>query len=103
LTINAPIPILNLIRVLFIALVTHFTLKPNDKWVTLKNLRTTWWRALCVLVQWMLLLHALTIGNPAIVKAIADSLPLFVILIAVLLYKEKLSRNTIAGSVLITS
>lgn len=92
-----------LIRVLIITLVTHLALKPNYKWVTFKSLQITWWRALCVLAQWMLLLYALAIGNPAIVKAIADSSPLFVLLVAVLLKKDTLSRNTIFGSLLTAS
>ncbi|MEJ5200806.1 MAG: DMT family transporter [Anaerolineales bacterium] len=92
-----------LIRVLIIALITHLVLKPNYKWVKPKNLQITWWRAFCVLAQWILLLYAIAIGDPAIVKAIADSSPLFVLLLAVLFKKEMLSRKTILGSLLTTS
>lgn len=91
-----------LFRVLMISLITYAIFNPDHRWMTSKNLYITWVRALCVLAQWMLLLHALKIGDPAIVKAVSDSSPLFVILIVLFLFKEKLSRKTIFGSLLIT-
>lgn len=91
-----------LFRVLMITLITYFIFNPNHRWLSPKNLYVTWGRALCVLAQWMLLLYALKVGNPAVVKAISDSSPLFVVLIVLFLFKEKPSRKTIFGSLLIT-
>ena len=74
-------------------------IRPDLKWVTSKRIFLISGRAIIVIGQWLFLLYALQIGNPALVKTVSDTSPLFVILIVFLLGKEKITVPKIIGSI----
>lgn len=89
------------IRAFIIALLMIVALKPNLNWISPKRLGLATGRSSLVITQWMLMLSALQLGNPAIVKAASDTSPLFVILIAFLFLKEQISKSKILGAAIV--
>src|SRR5574340_1233567 len=71
-----------LLRAPVIAAATWLVLRPNLGWVDGKKVAMTAGRLVFVIGQWLLLLAALEAGNPAVIKALADTSPLFVLLLA---------------------
>ncbi|NPV77166.1 MAG: DMT family transporter [Anaerolineae bacterium] len=87
-----------LLRALVISILSFVLLKPAFKWVTLKNISLAAGRGVVVIGKWLLLLYALDIGNPPVVKAVSDISPLFVILIA-LMSKQKITSTQWIGTI----
>ncbi len=87
-----------LLRALVISILSFVLLKPAFKWVTLENISLTAGRGVVVIGKWLLLLYALDIGNPPVVKAVSDISPLFVILIA-LISKQKITSTQWIGTI----
>jgi len=92
-----------LLRAFFIALVTFFVLRPKWNWVTGKRLAGLSGRVLFGITQWLLLLGALEIGNPAVVKTLADMSPLFVMALSWLILREPVGGWQAFGAVLTLS
>lgn len=90
-----------LLRALVMALVGGVLFRPNLGWLTRSTLLFSARRLVFVIAQWMLLLAALEIGNPAGVKALADSSPLFVVLLSGVLIKERPQPWRVLGAVLV--
>lgn len=90
-----------LLRALVVALVGGVLFRPNLRWLTRSTLLFSAGRLIIVITQWMLLLAALEIGNPAGVKALADSSPLFVVMLSGVLIKERLQPWRVLGAVLV--
>lgn len=89
-----------LLRAPVIAAATWLTLRPRLDWVNTKRVGLTAGRLVFVIGQWLLLLTALQAGSPAVVKALADSSPLFVLLLSGLVLKEKVGKWQAAGALL---
>ncbi len=85
------------LRAPLIALAAQLFFRPDYRWLTRSTLPLTAGRAVIVLAQWLLLLYALQVGNPAAVKAVSDASPLFVLLFAGLFLREKITRRKAAG------
>lgn len=84
-----------------IAVFAHFFFHSKYHWLKRSILPATIGRASVVLVQWLLLLYALQGSNPAAVKSVSDSSPLFVLLFGSLFLQEKITRRKAAGVVAI--
>lgn len=89
-----------LLRAPVIAAATWLVLRPNLGAVEIKRIGLTAGRLVFVIAQWLLLLMALEIGNPAVVKVLADTSPFFVLLLAGLVLKEKVGKWQALGAVL---
>jgi drug/metabolite transporter (DMT)-like permease len=87
----------------FVVMVLAFALfRPSFDWLNRRVLLIGAGRAVFVIAQWMLLLYALGMGNPPLVKAVSETTPLFVILLS-LFAGEQVTRHTVAGGVLIVA
>lgn len=89
-----------LLRAPVIAAATWLALRPRLDWVNAKRVGLTAGRLVFVIGQWLLLLAALQAGSPAVVKALADSSPLFVLLLSGLVLKEKVGKWQAVGALL---
>ena len=78
------------LRAGLIAFLAWAVLRPRWAWVNGAALRLSAGRALLVVMQWLLLLYALQMGSPAVVKAASDSSPLFVMAFLALFWKARL-------------
>jgi len=87
-----------LIRSGIIAIFTAVLLHPNLSWVNRRTLQITVGRSILVIAQWLLMLYALESGHPALVKAISDSSPLFVMMLAVIFFGQRMTRRLVLGS-----
>jgi drug/metabolite transporter (DMT)-like permease len=87
-----------LVRALVIAIIMWTVNRPINGWITKKRILIVSLRSVLVIIQWMLLLYALSLGNPAIIKALSDASPLFVIVLAVIFLREKVTVPKIIGS-----
>lgn len=85
------------LRSLLIALLAQVFFRPNYHWLIRTLLPVTLGRAAVVLAQWLLLLYALQGGDPAMVKAVSDVSPLFVLLFGSLFLQEKITHRKAAG------
>lgn len=90
-----------LIRAALIGAVAWALLKPKMIWLNRSSGGLVAGRLVFVIAQWLALLSALQWGHPAVVKAVADLTPLFVLLIAWGMSAEKPSRAQAAGVVMI--
>ena len=89
------------LRAPFIAAIMLFALRPRHNWLSRPRLRLAAGRSVLVIAQWLLLLYALQLGNPAVVKAASDSSPLFVVLFAGALLGEQTNRGQAMAAVLL--
>lgn len=96
-----------LLRALLVALLTVLVLRPKLGWLNRLRVVKIGGRLVFVIAQWLLLLAALERGNPAVVKTLADTSPLFVLGLAGVLLGEKVGWRqglgaalTVAGMVL---
>lgn len=80
-----------------IALLAQLFFRSDYHWLTRSTLPMTAGRAVIVLAQWLLLLYALQGGNPAVVKTVSDSSPLFVLFFGSLFLHEKITRRKATG------
>lgn len=71
-----------LLRALLVALLTGLVLRPRLGWLSGLRVVKLGGRLAFVIAQWLLLLAALERGNPAVVKTLADTSPLFVVAMA---------------------
>lgn len=81
-----------LLRALIVAVVWYILFKPAHGWLTRATLWFTLGRLVVVIAQWMFLLAALNLGNPAGVKALADTSPLFVLVFSGLVTGERIHK-----------
>ncbi len=89
-----------LLRAPVIAAATWLALRPRMDWLDKKRVGLTAGRLVFVIGQWLLLLTALELGSPAVVKALADASPLFVLLLSGLVLREKVGKWQALGAVL---
>ena len=89
------------VRALIISILMFITLRPTLNWITSKRLGIAAGRSSLVIVQWMFMLYALQLGNPVIVKAVSDTSPLFVIVLAGIFLKEKITAMKILGAMIV--
>lgn len=90
-----------LLRAFLIAAVWFALFKPDHRWLTRRALLVTSARLTVVIAQWMALLAALALGHPAGVKALADSSPLFVLILNFFLTGEKINVRQALGALVI--
>ena len=86
-----------LLRAAMISLMMLVLIRPDLKWVSRPALGLVTGRLALVITQWMLLLYALDYGNPAVVKAVGDTSPLFVVAISAAFLKERVTRSKLLG------
>lgn len=91
------------LRAPFIAAIMLLTLRPRHDWLTRPRLRLAAGRSVLVIAQWLLLLYALQLGNPAVVKAASDASPLFVVLFAGALLNEPANRQQALAAALLVA
>jgi drug/metabolite transporter (DMT)-like permease len=89
-----------LLRALLVALMTGVALRPRLSWLSGMRVVKLGGRLLFVIAQWLLLLAALEKGNPAVVKTLADTSPLFVAALAGTVLGEKVGWRQALGAVL---
>jgi len=89
-----------LMRAPAIAISTWLVLRPKFDWVTGRRLLGISGRLVFVIAQWLLLLSAIEIGNPSVVKTVADTSPLFVLALAGIVLHERVTIWQILGVVL---
>jgi drug/metabolite transporter (DMT)-like permease len=88
------------LRSLVVAVTTGLILRPNLSWLTRQRTAGLAGRLVFVIAQWLLLLTALERGNPAVVKALADTSPLFVLILSAFVLSEKPSLQQGIGVLL---
>ncbi len=86
-----------LLRALFVAGIWYILFKPDHSWLTRGTLWFSAGRVVIVIAQWMFLLAALNLGNPAGVKALADTSPLFVLIFSGLVMGERINKWKVLG------
>jgi drug/metabolite transporter (DMT)-like permease len=91
------------IRAPLIAACSALMLRPNLHWITPRRLALTAGRSLFVIAQWLAFLYAVDLGNAALVKAVSEITPLFVLLLSAVLFKEKLTSLKLIGAGLIVA
>lgn len=91
------------VRAPIIALLTALLLRPRLDWLTPRALGLMAGRAVFVIAKWLTFLVAVGLGNPVIVNAASEVTPLFVLLLALLFLKERLTWPKIGGVALIVS
>ena len=76
-----------------------FWMKPNFKEFlgNGENIKWLFFRGAFVIGQWLLLLYAIQDGNPILSKAIADTIPIFVVILSFVIWKVKLRPRKIVG------
>ena len=89
------------LRLFLIAIMAHIVFRPDLTWVNGNSLAVTAGRGIFVVIQWMAMLTALTMGEPAIVKAVSEVSPLFVLVLSFAFLKEHITRNKLASALLI--
>jgi drug/metabolite transporter (DMT)-like permease len=94
-------PTYYLFRVLIISIFSFIIFKPDLSWVNRTSAGYTAKRAVLVLMQWLLLFYAVEVGSPAIVKAISDSSPFFIVLFSLFFLKQKITKLKISGTILV--
>ncbi len=72
--------------------------RPKLGWITPLRMGLVMVRAGFVIAQWMLLLSALELGNPAAVKVVSDTPPLFVLIFAALFLGEQITWPKFLGA-----
>lgn len=92
-----------LLRALIVAVVWYFVFRPSHSWFTRSALLFTAGRLIVVIAQWMALLAALNLGNPASVKALADSSPLFVLVFSGLITRERVRPMQAVGALIVVA
>lgn len=83
-----------------LVLVTYLS-RPNLSWVTPPRLLIILGRAALVVAKWMLMLYAMVPGNPAVVKALSEITPLFVLVLSFVLLREPITPAKVLGSLTI--
>lgn len=91
------------VRAPMIAILTAVLTRPSLRWVTRGSLGVTAGRLVFVIAQWMLLLYALEAGVPAVVKALGDLSPFFVVLLGWVFIQERPSPQQVGGVILIVA
>lgn len=91
------------VRAFIIVVMMVSILRPKIHWTTPKRLGIAAGRSSLVIIQWMFLLYALELGNPAMVKAVSDSSPLFVIGFVVIFLKEKITSLKVVGAMIVVA
>jgi len=76
-------------------------IRPNIAWVNIKTFLIAGGRSVMVITQWLFLLTALEVGNPAVVKSVSDTSPLFVILWAKIFLNEDITLYKVFGAMTI--
>lgn len=89
------------IRALVIVVLLAPIIRPRIAWVNIRTLLIAGGRSVMVITQWLFLLTALEAGNPAVVKSVSDTSPLFVIIWARLFLNEDITAVKIFGAVTI--
>lgn len=89
-----------LLRALLVTLISALILRPKLGWVSFGRLTRMGSRLVFGITQWLLLLAALGKGNPAVVKTLADTSPLFVVALAGAVLGEKVGWWQGVGAVL---
>ncbi len=76
-------------------------LKPDHSWVNWRTAAITAGRASIVISQWLLLLYALVLGLPSVVKSVGDTSPLFVVLFSAVFLRQKINwkQGLAAGAI----
>ena len=82
------------------ALLTGVVLRPKLGWLSRLRVVKLGGRLAFVIAQWLLLLAALQRGNPAVVKTLADTSPLFVVPLAGAVLGEKVGLRQALGATL---
>jgi drug/metabolite transporter (DMT)-like permease len=90
-----------LLRALLIAVIWYVAFRPDHRWLNRGAIWFTAGRLVIVIAQWMMLLGALELGNPAGVKALADSSPLFVLALSSLVTGERIRPGQALGALVI--
>lgn len=90
-----------LLRAAIISLVMYVVLRPRLSWVSLRAIGMTFGRGIFVIAQWLLMLYALALGSAAVVKAVSETTPLFVLMLSPALLRERLDARKVFGVVLI--
>lgn len=87
-----------LLRAAVVTLVATVVLRPRLNWINWRATGRITGRLVFVIAQWLLLLAALTRGNPAAVKTLADTSPLFVAAFSGMMLQEKPGGMQILGT-----
>lgn len=89
------------VRLFIVAVMSYFAWRPDLSWVTLPRLGVIAGRAVFVIAKWLIYLHAVDLGNPALVKSASEVSPLFVVGLSALFLNERLTRDKFLGILLI--
>ncbi len=92
-----------LLRALIVAGVWYIVFKPDHRWLTRGALLFTACRLFVVNAQWITQLAALHLGNPASVKALADSSPVFVLAFSGLITRERVRPLQALGALAVVA
>jgi len=85
-----------------ISLLSVLLWRPRLGWLRPPQAALTAGRAALVICQWLLMLTALQMGSPAPVKAVSETTPLFVVLLAVAFLHEKVTLPRGLGAAAVT-
>ncbi len=86
------------IRAFIIMLLMFLVLRPQFDWVNGERILIVSGRAVFVIGKWILLLYAVSLGNPPVVKAVSEVTPLFVLFLSFVFLSETIDRYKILGS-----
>ncbi len=91
------------LRLFIVAVLSAIVFRPDLRWVTRRSLAVVLGRGVFVVAQWLTMLTALASGNPSLVKAVSESAPLFVVLLAALFLKERITWRKAGGVLLVAA
>jgi len=99
--INAPT--LYMFRAGYIASFSLLFFKPAIPKISLSQFRMLFLRSIFVIIQWLLIYKALTMGSAGVTMTLANVAPIFTFILAAIFLKEKITLKKVLASILIAS
>ena len=97
--INAPT--LYMFRATIIGMCSFIFMRPNLQKITFHHYRMVWLQGILAIFTWVSLYYALSKGNPGITMTLANTTPVFTIILGALLLRERITAKKLLSTALI--
>lgn len=97
--INAPT--LYMFRATIIGMCSFIFMRPNMQKITFHHYRLIWLQGLLAIITWISLYYALSKGNPGITMTLANTTPVFTIILGAMLLRERVTVKKLLSTILI--
>lgn len=97
--INAPT--LYMFRATIIGMTSFIFMRPNLQTLGLKEYKLIWFQGFLAILTWVSLYYALSRGNPGITMTLANTAPMFAIILGALFLGEKITKKKAISVILI--